>query len=61
MDDEFLIQQFFCDRGIIRGSCTSSLNSKDCNLERNADLTLGGSPWYNASLVLGGTELGRET
>lgn len=43
------------------GMCTSSLTWNDCNLERNADFTLGGSPWYKASLVLGGTELDRDT
>lgn len=40
---------------------TSSLSWKDCSLLRNADFILGGSPWYKASLIFGGTELDRDT
>lgn len=40
---------------------TSSLSWKDCNLNRKADLMLGGNPWYKASLVFGGTEPDRVT
>lgn len=43
------------------GIHTSSLTWNDCNLERSADFTLGGSPWYRASRVLGGTEPDRDT
>ena len=40
---------------------TSSLSSKDCSLERRADLTVGGKPWYKVSLAFGGIAHDRET
>jgi len=40
---------------------TSPLASNDCSLERKAALTPAGNPWYNVSLVLGGSESGWDT
>ena len=42
-----------------RKKYTSSLVSMDCNRDLKAFLTVGGNPWYNVSLILGGREAGR--